>query len=221
MIKVAIVDDHQPVRNALEKIIAGAEGFELTGSYEDGQEAVVLIPLMKPEVVLMDINLGGNSISGIECIRELKRGYPEILFMVCTVYEDDEKIFDALCAGASGYMLKRTVPDELLRAIRETIDGGAPMSSLIARKVVNVFQVNDSGGNGWNPLHAKNGKSLPVLSNRENEILQQLAQGFLYKEIAANLYISPETVRKHVYHIYEKLQVGNRVEAINKYFRRT
>jgi DNA-binding NarL/FixJ family response regulator len=220
MIKVAIVDDNAGVRSALEKLITGADGFEMMGSYGDGQEAVILIPLIKPDVVLMDINLG-TSLSGIECIRKLKPDYPEIFFMICTVFDEDEKIFEALCAGASGYLLKRTVPEELLRAIRDVYDGGAPMSGLIARKVVNVFQVNDSGGWGWNPLHAKNGKSLPVLSTRENEILQQLAKGFLYKEIAANLFISSETVRKHVYHIYEKLHVGNRVEAINKYFRRT
>ncbi len=220
MIKVTIVDDNAEVRAALVKIINGAEGFELSGSYEDGQEAYVLIPLMKPDVVLMDIHLG-NGESGIECIRKLKPDYPEILFMICTVYDDDEKIFEALCAGASGYMLKRTSPSELLRAIGEMLDGGAPMSGLIARKVVSVFQVNDGGGQGWNPLHAKKGKSLPGLSNRENEILHQLAQGLLYKEIAASLFISSETVRKHVYHIYEKLQVGNRVEAINKFFRRS
>jgi DNA-binding NarL/FixJ family response regulator len=220
MIKIAIVDDHPGVRTALEKLISGSEGLELVGSYGDAQEAIVLIPLMKPDIVLMDIHLGGD-LSGIDCIRHLKKDYPELLFIICTVYEDDERIFDALCAGASGYLLKRTVPEELLRCLREVYEGGAPMSALIARKVVSVFQVNDSGGWGWNPLHAKNGKALPVLSNRENEILQQLARGFLYKEIAANLFISPETVRKHVYHIYEKLQVGNRVEAINKYFRRT
>ena len=220
MIKVTIVDDNAEVRAALAKIINGAEGFELSGSYEDEQEAYVLIPLMKPDVVLMDIHLG-NGESGIECIRKLKPDYPEILFMICTVFDDDEKIFEALCAGASGYMLKRTSPSELLRAIGEMLDGGAPMSGLIARKVVSVFQVNDSGGQGWNPLHAKKGKSLPGLSNRENEILHQLAQGLLYKEIAASLFISSETVRKHVYHIYEKLQVGNRVEAINKFFRRS
>ena len=220
MIKVAIVDDNAGVRSALEKLITAADGFEMMGSYGDGQEAVILIPLIKPDVVLMDINLG-TSLSGIECIRKLKPDYPEIFFMICTVFDEDEKIFEALCAGASGYLLKRTVPEELLRAIRDVCDGGAPMSGLIARKVVNVFQVNDSGGWGWNPLHAKNGKPLPVLSARENEILQQLAKGFLYKEIAANLFISSETVRKHVYHIYEKLHVGNRVEAINKYFRRT
>jgi DNA-binding NarL/FixJ family response regulator len=220
MIKVSIVDDNPGIRAALEKLIAATEGFELTGVYSDLQEAIVLIPLMKPDVVLTDINLG-NGESGIDCIRKLKPDYPEILFMICTVFDDDEKIFEALCAGANGYMLKRTSPVELLRAIREVYDGGAPMSGLIARKVVTVFQVNDSGGQGWNPLHAKKGKALPVLSNRENEILQQLALGLLYKEIAANLFISSETVRKHVYHIYEKLHVGNRVEAINKYFRRS
>jgi DNA-binding NarL/FixJ family response regulator len=220
MIKVTIVDDNPDVRTTLEKLITSAEGFELIGIYSELQEAIVLIPLMKPDVVLMDINLG-NGESGIDCIRTLKPDYPEILFMICTVFDDDEKIFEALCAGANGYMLKRTSPMELLRALREVYDGGAPMSGLIARKVVSVFQVNDSGGWGWNPLHAKKGKALPDLSNRENEILQQLSIGLLYKEIAANLFISPETVRKHVYHIYEKLHVGNRVEAINKYFRRS
>jgi DNA-binding NarL/FixJ family response regulator len=220
MIKVTIVDDNPAVRSALEKMITGTEGFNLLGSYGEAEEAIVLIPLMKPDVVLLDINLGHGE-SGIDCIRKIKPDFPEVLFMICTVFDDDEKIFEALCAGANGYMLKRTSPVELIRAIREMCEGGAPMSALIARKVVSIFQVNDGGGGGWNPLHAKKGKSLPGLSNRENEILQQLSLGLLYKEIASNLYISPETVRKHVYHIYEKLQVGNRVEAINKYFRRS
>jgi len=219
MIKVSIADDHAAVRAALEKIIIDTEGFELIGSYGDLQEALVLIPLIKPDVVLMDIHFGQGE-SGIDCIRKLKPEYPEILFMICTVFSEDEKIFEALCAGASGYILKMTSATELIRAIREMYDGGSPMSGLIARKVVSVFQLNDSGGVGWNPLHARSGKSLPVLTNRENEILQLLAAGLLYKEIAARLFISAETVRKHVYHIYEKLQVGNRVEAINKYFRR-
>ena len=219
-IKIAIVDDHLAVRTAVEKIIESEEECEITGSYGDLQEAIILIPLMKPDLVLLDINMG-NDESGIDCIRQLKPDFPEILFMIYTVYEDDEKIFEALCAGANGYLLKRTAPAEFLRSIREMIAGGAPMSSLIARKVVSVFQVNDSGGQGWNPLHARNGMALPNLSRRENEILQQLARGYLYKEIAANLFISQETVRKHVYHIYGKLRVSNRVEAINKYFRRS
>jgi DNA-binding NarL/FixJ family response regulator len=220
MIRVTIVDDNQEVRTSLEMLINGAEGFELTGSYGDLEEAIILIPLITPDVVLLDIH-HGNGESGIDCIRKLRPEFPDLKFMICTVLDDAEKIFDALCAGANGYMLKRTAPAELLRALREVYDGGAPMSGLIATKVVSVFQVNDHGGSGWNPLHAKKGKALPDLSNRENEILQQLSQGFLYKEIAANLFISSETVRKHVYHIYEKLHVGNRVEAINKYFRRS
>ena len=220
MIKVCIVDDNADIRENIEAKILQTEGLELEGSFGNILEAQVLIPLMKPDVVLIDIQLG-NGESGIDCIRKLKPDYPEILFMICTSYDDDERIFDALCAGASGYMLKRTSSTELIRAIHEMVQGGVPMSGLIARKVVNVFQVNDSGGYGWNPLHAKKGKSLPVLTNRENEILQLLASGLLYKEIAGHLFISAETVRKHVNHIYEKLRVGNRVEAINKYFRRT
>jgi DNA-binding NarL/FixJ family response regulator len=220
MIKVTIVDDDEMVRAASESLITGAEGFEVSGSYGDLQEAIVLIPFIRPDIVMMDVHMG-NGESCIDCIQKLRTDHPELKFMICTVFDDDEKIFDALCAGANGYLLKRTTPTELLRALREVYDGGAPMSGLIARKVISVFQVNDQGGSGWNPLHAKNGKALPGLSNRENEILQQLALGLLYKEIAANLYISSETVRKHVYHIYEKLHVGNRVEAINKYFRRS
>jgi len=220
MIKVSIVEDNAAIRENLENIIVDTDGLELQGSFGTSQEALVLIPLMKPDVVLIDIQLGEGE-SGIDCIRKLKPDYPEILFMICTTFDDDERIFEALCAGASGYMLKRTSATELTRAIREMYEGGVPMSGLIARKVVSVFQVNDSGGWGWNPLHAKKGKSLPVLTNRENEILQLLASGLLYKEIAGSLFISAETVRKHVNHIYEKLRVGNRVEAINKYFRRT
>jgi DNA-binding NarL/FixJ family response regulator len=135
--------------------------------------------------------------------------------MMCTVYEDDEKIFEALTAGASGYILKKTAPNKLLESIKELQDGGAPMSSQIARKVVAVFQQRQITENtvAAPPM-------LHVLSNREKEILENLSKGLLYKEIAAALFISQETVRKHVYHIYEKLHVHNKVEAINKYFGR-
>jgi len=220
MIKVSIVEDNNIVRSALENIIRSEDDLELTGSYGDGQEAQVLIPLMKPNLVLMDIQLGAGE-SGIDCIRKLKPDYPEILFMICTVFDDEERIFEALCAGADGYILKRASAQDLIRAIHEMCEGGAPMSAAIARKVVAVFQVNDRGGPGWNPLHARKGQSIPVLSRRENEILQLLAEGLLYKEIAAGLFISIETVRKHVYHIYGKLRVGNRTEAVNRYFRRS
>ena len=132
--------------------------------------------------------------------------------MMCTVYEDDEKIFEALSAGASGYILKKTEPQKLLESIKELHEGGAPMSSQIARKVVATFQ-NKNTTTG--PVN-----SLGVLSKREKEILEKLSKGLLYKEIADELFISAQTVRKHVYHIYEKLHVGNRIEAVNKYFGR-
>jgi DNA-binding NarL/FixJ family response regulator len=155
------------------------------------REAIQSIPVLKQNVVLMDINLGEGE-TGIDCVRHIKADHPEILFMMCTVYEDDEKIFEALSAGASGYILKKTAPNKLMEAISELQVGGAPMSSQIARKVVAAFQQKQSGTNA----------SLSSLSVREKEILELLAKGLLYKEIAAKLFISQETVRKHVYHIY-------------------
>ncbi|MBS1600293.1 MAG: response regulator transcription factor [Bacteroidetes bacterium] len=212
-IAVCIVDDNNEIRSALEQIILMADGYDLVGSCSSLDEALITIPNIKPNVVLMDINLGENE-SGIDCIRELKPLHPEILFMMCTVYEEDEKIFEALSAGANGYILKKTTPDKLLDAIKELYQGGAPMSSQIARKVTMAFQNKAMENNN------AQGKSISILSNRENEILQLLAKGLLYKEIAGHLFISQETVRKHVYHIYEKLHVNNRVEAINKFFGR-
>jgi DNA-binding NarL/FixJ family response regulator len=209
-ISVAIVEDNNDIRNALEQIIDMADGYTLAGSCINGEEAIINIPQYKPRIVLMDINLGG--ISGIEVVRILKDEHPEILFMMCTVYEEDEKIFEALNAGASGYVLKKTAPDKLLDAIKELYEGGAPMSSQIARKVVTTFQ-NKTAATISNDM-------LGILSKREKEILEMLSRGLLYKEIAEQLFISSETVRKHVYHIYEKLQVGTRIEAVNKFFGR-
>jgi len=214
-ITVCIVDDNNEIRSALEQIILMANGYELVGSCSGLQEALITIPDIKPNVVLMDINLGENE-SGMDCIRELKPLYPEILFMMCTVYEEDEKIFEALTAGANGYILKKTTPDKLLDAIKELYEGGAPMSSQIASKVVAAF----SKARPFSNDDAATLNDIGALSNREKEILELLPKGMLYKEIANSLYISPETVRKHVYHIYEKLHVNNRVEAVNKYFGR-
>ena len=212
-ITVCIVDDTKDIRMALEEIVSMADGFNLLGSFSSGEEALDKLPELHPKVVLMDINLGG--ISGIECVRQLKPKNPDILFMMCTVYEEDEKIFEALNAGANGYILKKTSPAKLLEAIHELYEGGAPMSSQIARKVVAEFR-KKTAAEGNNPDNAL----AHVLSNREKEILEWLAKGMLYKEIASQLFISPETVRKHVYHIYEKLHVGNRIEAVNKYYGR-
>lgn len=218
-ISVCIVDDNKDIRSALEQIIMMAEGYTLAGSFADAEEALQKIPQVMPNVVLMDINLGDGE-SGIECVRQLKPLYPEILFMMCTVYEEDEKIFEALTAGANGYILKKTAPGKLLDALRELYEGGAPMSSQIARKVVNAFQVRAAAAVTDPVGTSGSGKSIGILSNRENEILELLAKGMLYKEIAGRLFISQETVRKHVYHIYEKLHVNNRVEAINKFYGR-
>lgn len=211
-ISVCIVDDNSDLRNALEEIIDMSEGFKCLSTIGTAEEAIRLLPALQPDVVLMDINLGSEE-SGIDCVRILKQQMPVTNFMMCTVYEEDEKIFEALSAGASGYILKKTAPARLLEAIRELQQGGAPMSSQIARKVVAAFQSKPAAAGIGN-------QELDELSNREMQILEQLSKGLMYKEIASELFISPETVRKHVYHIYEKLHVSNRIEAVNKYFRR-
>ncbi len=208
---VAIVEDNHDIRHALEQIIDTSGIYNLAGSCVNGEDALIQLPIFNPKVVLMDIGLG-DGINGIEVVRELKESNPQILFMMCTIYEEDEKIFEALRAGASGYILKKTSPDKLLDGIKELIEGGAPMSSQIASKVVAAFQSNSITTPGRN--------SFDVLSKRENEILEMLSTGILYKEISDKLSISSETVRKHVYHIYEKLHVTNRIEAVNKYFGR-
>ena len=209
-ITVCIVDDVSELRQALEEIVSSAEGYKCIGTMRNAAEALSRIPLLKPDVVLMDINLG-ESESGIDCVRELKPITPATNYMMCTVYEDDEKIFEALSAGASGYILKKTEPQRLLESIKELHEGGAPMSSQIARKVVVAFREK--------PV-ATHSPVIDQLSHREKQILEELSRGLMYKEIANVLFISPETVRKHVYHIYEKLHVTNRVEAVNKYFGR-
>ena len=210
-ITVCIVDDVSELRMALEEIVSSSQGFKCLGTMSNAAEAITRIPLLKPDVVLMDINLGETE-SGIDCVRQLKPIMPSTNFMMCTVYEDDEKIFEALSAGASGYILKKTEPQKLLEAIKELHAGGAPMSSQIARKVVFAFRSK--------AVSPANPTNLEELSYREKQILEELSRGLMYKEIANVLYISPETVRKHVYHIYEKLHVTNRVEAVNKYFGR-
>jgi DNA-binding NarL/FixJ family response regulator len=209
-ISVCIVDDNRELRNALEEIISMSEGYKCVGTIATAEDAIRQIPLIKPDVVLMDINLGSSE-SGIDCVRALKPRIPATNFMMCTVYEEDEKIFEALSAGASGYILKKTTPSKMLEAIRELYEGGAPMSSQIARKVVAAF-LNRPTSNG--------GNELSNLTNREREILELLSRGMMYKEIALALNLANDTIRKHVYHVYEKLHVTNRVEAVNKFFGR-
>ena len=210
-ITVCVVDDNKELRNALEEIISMSEGYKCIGTIGTAEDALWQLPLLKPDVVLMDINLDSSE-TGIDCVRMLKPKIPDTNFMMCTVYEENEKIFEALSAGASGYILKKTDPARMLEAIRELYEGGAPMSSQIARKVVAAFQHKKQ--------NAADAEMLDELSTREKEILEFLSRGLMYKEIAAQLFISLETVRKHAYHIYENLHVNNRVAAVNKFYGR-
>jgi len=204
-ISVAIVEDLDAVRNGLKDFISLSTDFLVVGVFKTGEEALAELPKISPDIVIMDINLPG--MNGIECIRRVKDKSPGTQFMMFTVYENDEKVFEALKAGASGYLLKNTGLLEIVESVKELYDGGSPMSANIARKLVNL--VRDTG---------KETAFMDVLSNREKEILQLLAKGLLYKEIANQLQITTGTVRVHIHKIYEKLHVQNRTEAINKAF---
>jgi len=200
-IKVAIVEDDRAIREGLAYLIQRSAGFQCVAACADAEEAVVGLLQKQPDVVLMDIQLPG--MNGIECIRRLKQQQPSLQIMMLTVLEDHDRIFQSLAAGASGYLLKKTPPDKLLDAIRDVHAGGSPMSNQIARRVVQAFQ---------KPLRTE--APLSNLSTREHEILDHLAQGLLYKEIAIRLGISIETVRTHIRNIYDKLQVRTRTEAV-------
>ena len=204
-ISIAIVEDLDVVRNGLKDFISLSTDFLVIGTFKTGEEALEHLPEIKPDIVIMDINLPG--MNGIECIRQLKDKSPGTQFMMFTVYENDDKVFEALKAGASGYLLKNTGLLHIAESVKELHEGGSPMSANIARKMVNLFRDNDKK----NPF-------LDLLSNREKEILQLLAKGLLYKEIAEQLHITTGTVRIHIHNIYEKLHVQNRTEAINKAF---
>jgi len=206
-ITISIVEDLKDVRERIKRVVEEAEGFLLLSAYERAETALEELPDMKPDIVLMDIHLPG--MNGIDCIRQLKEKCPATQFMMFTIYEDSEQVFDALSAGANGYLLKNIPAERMLEAFKELHEGGSPMSTHIARKVVNAFQ---------KPAPESDGSS--VLSAREQEVLQLLSKGFLYKEIGNKLKISTGTVRQHIHKIYEKLHVQNRTEALNKYFGR-
>jgi DNA-binding NarL/FixJ family response regulator len=202
-ISLAIVEDLSEVREGLNQFLSLNPEFKVLDTFKTAEEALYEIPRLKPDIVIMDINLPG--MNGIECIRQVKSKSPSTQFMMFTVYENDEKVIDALKAGASGYLLKNTGLFELVESLKELYNGGSPMSSNIARKLVTIFreQQNEMTHVG-------------ILSNRENEILQLLSKGLLYKEIASQVDIAVGTVRQHIHKIYEKLHVQNRTEAINK-----
>jgi DNA-binding NarL/FixJ family response regulator len=204
-ISIAIVEDLDEVREGLKQFISLSSEFNVLDTYKTEEEALIGIPLIKPDIVIKDISLPG--INGIECIRQVKNKIPATQFMMFTVYENDEKVFEALKAGASGYLLKNTGLVQLIEALKELHNGGSPMSANIARKLVMVFREQE-----------KNMPSVPILNRRENEILQLLSKGLLYKEIADQLSNPTSTVGQHIHKIYEKLHVQNRTEAINKAF---
>jgi RNA polymerase sigma factor (sigma-70 family) len=191
-------------------VIGRAEGFRFASDYGSAEDALAGLPKVKPDVVLMDINLPG--MNGVECVRQLKVLLPATQVMMLTVYEDTENIFNALAAGASGYMLKRTPVKELIEAIHEVKRGGSPMTTHIARKVVLSFQKTSGQKQAANELSE--------LSEREQQVLDLLAQGLIYKEIADKLEISYETVHTYIRRIYEKLQVRTRTEAVAKFLQR-
>jgi DNA-binding NarL/FixJ family response regulator len=203
-INVGIIEDEKEIRLSLELLINGSEGFSCKHTYSNAEDAIKEIPMLNLDVVLTDINLPDKS--GIDCIRELKPICRNTHFLICTAFEDSENVFNALKAGATGYLTKTTQPSKLLDAIVDIYNGGSPMSSHIARKVVMSFKSEDS-----NP-------ELSKLSSREKEILDLLSKGLRYKEIADKIFLSTETVRTHIRNIYEKLQVNSRIEALNKVY---
>jgi len=207
-IRVSIVEDNHRVRGSLARLIELSDGFECVSEHASGEDALKALPKLRPEVVLMDINLPG--INGVECVRQLKPQLPDTQVMMLTVYENTDLIFQALSAGATGYLLKQTPPAELLAAVREVHGGGSPMTGHIARKVVASFQ---QAGNS--------AKEFENLTPREKEVLDYLSKGFLYKEIAEAMSISYDTVHTHIRKIYEKLHVRSRTEAVAKHLGRT
>jgi DNA-binding NarL/FixJ family response regulator len=204
MISVSIVEDNDGLRRSLKLVLEDAPGFKCLGAYADAEEALCELPGHPPEVVLMDINLPG--MSGIECARRLRDLLPQTRIIMITVYRDNDKIFEALRAGASGYLLKRAMPKVILEAIVDVHQGGSPMSSEVARKVVEAFQ-----------LPAAISGDRAELSSREREVLELLSQGMPDKLIAGKLSLSQRTVRFHLGHIYAKLHVRSRVEAALKH----
>lgn len=207
-ISVSIVEDDASLRGILSDWIRGAEGFQCVGVHENAEIALNALPQENPSVVLMDINMPG--MNGIECVRRLKPQMTGTQFVMLTVYEDPDHIFKALTSGASGYMLKRTPRAELLAAVKDVHAGGSPMSSNIARKIVQSFQRFSSSSS--DPLAEPDN-----LSPREREVLELLARGYLYKEIAESLFISVPTVNTHIRRIYEKLHVRSRSQAVAKF----
>ncbi|MFM1997402.1 MAG: hypothetical protein RLZZ111_1789 [Planctomycetota bacterium] len=211
-LRVSIVEDDRILRESLAAVVGGTADMELVDTYPDAESAITGVPRLPPDVVVMDLNLappGSGRKSGIDCVAAIKAAVPMLQVIVLTVYDDADKVFEVLRAGASGYLLKRATMEEILEAIREVRSGGAPMSMQIARRVVESFRAE-----------SRPAGELDVLTPREREILGLLAEGGLYKEIAKSLGLSTSTVRVHLHSIYTKLHVQTRTQAVLKYLGR-
>ena len=208
-IKIVIVDDDKDLRVLLRKIVSEQDDMEVVKVFPSAKPYADEFKTLDVDVVIMDINMPGKT--GIECVADCKPLKPQIQYLISTVFDNPENIFSALKAGATGYILKNSRPEELVKAIREISSGGSPMSTSIARLVVGSFT-------GDKPASQKN--PVAELSHREREIAELIAKGFIYKEIAEKLFLSPDTVRTHIRNIYEKLQVNSKMEMVNKVFNR-
>jgi len=205
-INVAIIEDHREFRDYLTALISGTEGFECIGSFRSVEDALPKVNAHVPDVILLDIGLPG--MNGIEGIRLLKERHPEVLFLTLTVHDDDERIFDALCAGAAGYLLKKTQPGQLIASVKEAAQGGAPMSPEVARRVIRLFrEIRPPERADYN------------LTPHEVRILKLLVEGHNYKTAAAKLGVAPTTINFHLQNIYQKLQVHSKTEAVAKALR--
>jgi DNA-binding NarL/FixJ family response regulator len=209
MIKVAIVEDVKPVREGFRILVSGTEEFECVGAYESVEDLFDELEEISPDVILMDIQLPG--ISGIEGIKKVKQVLPIINIVMLTVHEDNKNIFEALMAGASGYLLKTTPPDQIIESVKDAHEGGSPMNSNIANKVISLLRYAHADKELENKIQ---------LSERETDILKRISHGEGYKYIADQLFISIHTVRYHIRNIYEKLQVHNQSEAVSKAFKK-
>lgn len=203
-LKIGIIEDEKQIREGIVAMINGSEGFFCKYAYDNAEDAIKEVPALDLDVILVDIHLPGKS--GIDCIAELKPKCKNTQFIIFSSFEDTESVFKSLKVGATGYLTKTTEPSKILDALVDVYKGGSPMSSNIARKIVNSFHTAESNA------------ELEKLSTREKEILDLLAKGYRYKEIANQLFLSTETVRTHIRNIYEKLQVNSRTEAINKIY---
>ena len=204
-INVVIVEDDRQIREGLSHVLNTAPGCQCVGSFSSAEAALKNVKSLDPQVILMDIGLPG--MNGIECLRQVKQSMPAISVVMLTVFEDDDRVFDSIVAGADGYLLKKTPASKIVDSLRDVRNGGAPMSNQIARRVLDMFRKDPRAD------------ETSGLSKREKEVLEKLAEGCTYKEIASNLFVSPTTVRCHIRNIYEKLHVHSKTEAINKVFR--